>query len=158
MAKNLNIQTAKGAINTILNLDYIDQCKALGINESEWNDLTGPKPWSGKQRPVIKRLCYSCHFLSCLPCNIRFIHNLALPVNFYFIHIFQISYQNAYTSLHQLKSVPQFSNTSTFQHPVEVSVFYQCFFYITYIHNIPIHEVWSLTYISLLQIPRINLM
>jgi len=56
MAKNLNIQTAKGAINTILNLEYIDQCKALGINDSEWNDLTGPKPWSGKQRPIIKRL------------------------------------------------------------------------------------------------------
>lgn len=56
MAKKLHLATAKGAFQIVLNSDYIEQCRALGITEKEWADLVGSRPWKGTQRPIIKRL------------------------------------------------------------------------------------------------------
>lgn len=56
MTRNLHIATAKGAIQIVNDLSYINQIKAIGINSQEWDRLTGSKPWAAKERPVIERL------------------------------------------------------------------------------------------------------
>lgn len=79
MPKQLHLATAKGAIQMVLNMDYIDQCRAMGITEKEWDDLVGSKPWKGQQRPIIKRLLDNLLYGMCDSMGIvRF----ALPAEF----------------------------------------------------------------------------
>lgn len=56
MTRKLHIATAKGAIQIVNDLSYINQVKAIGINPQEWDRLTGSKPWAACERPVIERL------------------------------------------------------------------------------------------------------
>lgn len=56
MKQPLNIQTALGCANILLNEQLVDAAKSLGCTETEWKLLTGSRPWFGSDRAVIKRL------------------------------------------------------------------------------------------------------
>lgn len=56
MNHTLNLKTAMGAMRIVLNEQLVDAARSLGCTEKEWEMLTGPKPWIGLDRPVIKRL------------------------------------------------------------------------------------------------------
>jgi len=54
--RELHLETAKGGLYLVQSMDYMNQIKAIGINDQEWKQLTGGAPWKGKERPVIERL------------------------------------------------------------------------------------------------------
>jgi len=56
MNHKLNIQTAKGAMQIILNKAQIDAARSLGCTEKEWTLLVGPIPWKANDRNIVKRL------------------------------------------------------------------------------------------------------
>lgn len=56
MSNPLNLQTAIGSMQIVMEDSVIKICKSLGATPEEWELLTGTKPWKAEERHIVKRL------------------------------------------------------------------------------------------------------